>query len=269
MAETGRSASDAGVDAPPHPPLDRSGPSEARSYAPWKKYSAASSPSPFNPSLVADTPSSPVVSDKVSNAVGASAPGSRNYSPFSKVAGNAKYGTSASTPSSSARVAVTSSSPIVSDKVSGAVRASAPSSQNYSPFSKVGDIERKARGSGVRDSNPVAATVTKAVNPIPVTRASTTRPSSAVKGDQIASAGKTYAPWKKYGAASASTPSSSTRVAAISSSPIVSDKVSGAVRASAPSTRNYSPFSKVGDIERKARGSGVGDSNPVAAATTK
>ena len=161
----------------------------------------------------------------------------KTYAPWKKYSA-----ASASTPSSSTRVAATSSSSSVSDKVSSAVRAFASSNRNYSPFSKVGDIERKAQGSGVGDSNPVAATVTKAVSSIPVTKASTTLSTSAVKGDQIVSAGKTYAPWRKYGPESPTTPTSSTRVAATSSSSSVSDKVSGAVRASAPSSRNYSPF---------------------------
>ena len=241
-----------------------------KTYSPWSKKSYGGATGKAGDVIGRKSEKS---GSQVRSAVSQSVSTTKNYAPWSKQTGES-----------------------VTKSVSASSKAVAAGSRNYSPFSRVGDIARKARGSGLEESKPVAATVTKAITSSPVTsslpnksyapwakqtkrteaavsgnlqtKSSTTLSSTAVKGNEIVSAGKTYAPWKKYGAASASTPASSTRVAVASSSPIVSDKVSSAVSASAPSSRNYSPFSSVGDIARRAQGL-VSSATQVAVATAK
>jgi len=167
-----------------------------KTYSPWSKKSYGGATGKAGDVIGRKSEKS---GSQVRSAVSQSVSTTKNYAPWSKQTGES-----------------------VTKSVSASSKAVAAGSRNYSPFSRVGDIARKARGSGLEESKPVAATVTKAITSSPVTsslpnksyapwakqtkraeatvsgnlqtKASTTLSSTAVKGNEIVSAGKTYAP---------------------------------------------------------------------------
>ena len=213
------------------PALDVMTSSIKKSYAPWKVYAAGSSSAPGLARTIS-TSASPIVSEEGSSNVRSSTPGSRNYSPYRKVETMSPIVPGPLSPATKEAVALSSSEVSVSLD-SDPTRSAKKSYSPWSTKSKYGN-----NGVTVGGTGPVVS----------------------LKGNEIVQSGKvsssntahserakTYAPWKKYGTVSSSSPSSGA-VAATSASPLVSEKVSSNIISSIPGSRSYSPYKKVKDM---------------------